>query len=179
MHGVLTIATVVISTLAVVPHVRAETDPFEGTWKLNVEKSKYNAGTPPRSEVRTYEAIVDSTKRQPFDSAQGAPKTNVQGAGERLTVHGVAADGGVVEWGYTVRFDGKYYPITGAGPGGADTIAVKRVSARKVEATLANGGKPIETASREVSEDGKTMTAKAWIVGANGPPIFIIVYDKQ
>jgi len=61
------------------------------------------------------------------------------------------------------------------------------VSARKVEATLAKGGKAIETASREVSEDGKTMTAKAWSVGSNpstalrasGPPTFVIVYDKQ
>jgi len=30
-----------------------------------------------------------------------------------------------------------------------------------------------------VSQDGKTMTATARTAGANGPPLFVIVYDKQ
>lgn len=149
-----------------------QSDPFAGTWKLNLAKSKYNGGAPPKSELRTY--LPGSTKRRP-----GSPSLEAQGDSETLTVHGIAADGSPVEWGYTVRFDGKYYPITGAGPGGADAIAVKRINARTVEATLAKGGKAIQTASRVVSDDGKTMTATARIVGAGGPPLFVIVYDKQ
>jgi hypothetical protein len=172
MKRVIALSTVMVLGLAAGLSVSAplglaqdkHSDPFAGTWKLNIAKSKYNAGTPPKSEVRTYEAVGEPVR---------------QAQGEKLTVHGVAADGSAVEWGYTVRFDGKYYPITGAAPGGADAIAVKRVSARKVEATLAKTGKPIETANRVVSDDGRTMTATAWIVGASGPPIFVIVYDKQ
>jgi len=149
---------VLVLTLAASAHVWAQGDPFAGTWKLNLAKSKYYSATPPKSEVRTYE---------------------VQGDGEKLTVNGVAADGSRVSWGYSVRFDGKDYPITGAGPNGADAIAVRRVNARKVEATLKKGGKVMETASRTVSEDGKTMTATAKTAGPNGTPLFVIVYDKQ
>jgi len=177
---VATVAGVVIA-LAAGMSVRGQTDPFAGTWKLNVAKSKYNAGTPPKSEVRTYEASFDSAQGKqgkPTQQAHGEPFA-ARSEGEKLTVHGVAADGSPVEWGYAVRFDGKYYPITGAGPGGADAIAVRRINPRKVEATLAKGGKAVETASRVVSEDGKTMTATARRVGASGPPLFVIVYDKQ
>ena len=167
-----------------------QSDPFAGTWKLNLAKSKYNAGTPPKSEVRTYEVVPSdpSAKLRVSNPAESEGRRyETQGDGEKLTVHGVAADGSPVEWGYTVRFDGKYYPITGNGPGGADAIAVKRINASRVEATLAKGGKAIETASRIVSEDGKTMTATAWVLDAtpsatlrtSGQPIFVIVYDKQ
>ena len=123
---------VIAATIMVVfalPAVAAD-DPFAGTWKLNVAKSKYSVGTPPKSEMRSYEA---------------------QGDGEKLSVSGVAADGSLVTWGYTVRFDGKPYPITGSGPGGADAIAVKRVNPRRVEATMLKGGKAIEAASRRVA----------------------------
>ncbi len=158
MKRIFAIGGVVVLALAASGQIRAQNDPFAGTWKLNLAKSKYNAGTPPKSEMRTYEA---------------------QGDGEKLSVTGVAADGSRVVWGYTVRFDGKPYPITGSGPGGADAIAVKRVNARRVEATMLKGGKVIETASREVSQDGKTMTATASVAGENRPPLFVIVYDKQ
>ncbi len=153
--------SVVVLALAGARQMRAQSkqsDPFAGTWKLNLAKSKYGGGKPPKGELRTYERKDE---------------------GEKLTVNGVAADGSPVAWGYTVRFDGKYYPITGSGPDGADEIAVERVNARTVRASLKKNGKVIQTASRVVSEDGKTMTATARIVGAKGPPLFVIVYDKQ
>ena len=158
MKRVFAIGSVLVLALAAAGPMRAQSDAFAGTWKLNLAKSKYNAGTPPKSEVRTYEATGDS---------------------EKLTVNGISADGSRVTWGYTVRFDGKYYAITGSGPGGSDAIAVKRVNARRVEASLQKDGKAFQTANRVVSQDGKTMTATARVAGANGPPLFVIVYDKQ
>jgi len=158
MKRMLAIGSAVVLTLAAMGVARAQSDAFAGTWKLNLAKSKYHAGTPPKSEVRTYE---------------------VQGDGEKLTVNGVASDGSRVGWGYSVRFDGKDYPITGSGANGADAIAVRRVNARTVEARLKKGGKIMETASRTVSEDGKTMTATARTVGPDGKLLFVIVYDKQ
>jgi hypothetical protein len=158
MKRIFAIGSVLVLALAAAGATRAQSDPFAGTWKLNLAKSQYNAGTPPKSEVRTYE---------------------VTGDGEKLTVNGIGADGSRVAWGYTVRFDGKYYPITGSGPGGADAIAVKRVNARTVEASLQKDGKAFQTANRVVSQDGKTMTATARTAGADGPPLFVIVYDKQ
>ena len=158
MKRIVAIGSVVALAWAAAGQARAQSDPFAGTWKLNLAKSKYYGGTPPKSEVRTYE---------------------VQGEGEKLTVNGVAADGSRVSWGYSVRFDGKDYPITGSGPGGADAIAVRHVNARTVEAILKKNGKIMETAGRVVSEDGKTMTARAKTAGPNGTPLFEIVYDKQ
>src|SRR4030095_5826562 len=39
----------VVSVLAIAQSVHAQGDPNVGTWKLNLAKSKYNAGSPPKS----------------------------------------------------------------------------------------------------------------------------------
>ena len=36
----------------------AQIDPYVGTWKLNLAKSKYNAGQPPKSSTVVVEADV-------------------------------------------------------------------------------------------------------------------------
>jgi hypothetical protein len=50
----------------------AQTNPAVGTWKLNVEKSKYNPGPAPKSLTRTLETQGDNVKYT-FDgvSAEG------------------------------------------------------------------------------------------------------------
>ena len=40
----------------------AQTDPFIGTWKLNLAKSKYSPGPPPKSQTATYDAAGDGVK---------------------------------------------------------------------------------------------------------------------
>lgn len=156
MKRVFAICGVVVLGLAAAGRARGQSDPAVGTWRLNVAKSKYNAGPAPRSEVRSYVMQGDSVK---------------------CTVHNVAADGSRVEWGYTARLDGEDSPITGKGP--ADTIAAKRTSATTVEAILKKGGKVVEKANRVVSADGKTMTARAYKAGGDATPIFVSVYDRQ
>jgi hypothetical protein len=158
MKRLFAIGSVIILALAAAGQVRAQSDPGVGTWKVSLAKSKYNARTAPRSEVRTYV---------------------MQGDAVKLTVNGVAADGSRVAWGYTARLDGKDYPITGSGPAGADAIAATQANASTVEATMKKGGKAIETATRTVSSDGKTMTVTAYKVGDRTTPLFVTVYDKQ
>jgi len=158
MKRLFAIGSVIILALAAAGQVRAQSDPGVGTWKVNLAKSKYNARTAPRSEVRTYV---------------------MQGDAVKLTVNGVAADGSRVAWGYTARLDGKDYPITGSGPAGADAIAATQANASTVDATMKKGGKAIETATRTVSSDGKTMTATAYKIGDRTTPLFVTVYDKQ
>src|ERR1700719_2935791 len=98
----------------------AQSNPLVGTWKLNLEKSKFNPGPAPKSLTRNVEA---------------------NGDGVKYTFDGVAADGSAISYGFAVSFDGKDNPITGSMPSGADTVAAKRTSDNSFEATLKKDGK--------------------------------------
>src|SRR5215211_7014872 len=93
------LATSVIATAA------AQTpDPIQGTWTLNVAKSKYTPGPAPRSETRTY------------DMSGGVMKAS-------NTV--VNATGKSTAGTWTLVYDSKYRPVTG--DENADSLQVKRV----------------------------------------------------
>jgi hypothetical protein len=110
-------------------------NPRIGTWKLNVEKSKYSPGPAPQS---------------------GTMKIEASGEGEKATTEGVNAAGTATMTQYTAQYDGKDYPITGSQ--NADTVSLKRIDARTMERTDKKGEKVVATSTRVVSEDGKTMT---------------------
>ena len=138
----------------------AQANPFVGTWKLNVAKSKFDPGPAPKSQTRTVVA---------------------QGDGATYTFDGVAADGKSFSYTFTVKYDGKDYPVTGTGmPGGADTIAIKLVGTNKGEATEKKGGKEVGKAEAEVSKDGKVTTVKLKGKTLDGKEFHSeAVYDKQ
>src|SRR5437868_13660374 len=85
---------------------RAEDNPLLGKWKLNVEKSKFTPATAtPKSQTRTVEADGDSVK---------------------YSFEVVSADGKAGAYSFTVKYDGKFYPISGTGaPYGADEISIR------------------------------------------------------
>jgi hypothetical protein len=65
-------------------------------------------------------------------------------------------------------------------PGGADTIAIKRVGTNKAEATLKKGGKEVGKAEAEVSKDGRVSTVKSKGKTSDGKDYHAeAVYDKQ
>jgi hypothetical protein len=65
-------------------------------------------------------------------------------------------------------------------PGGADTIALKRVDANTVEGTAKLKGKVMTTTRYVISADGKTRTVTATGTTADGKPAKnVIVYDRQ
>jgi len=137
----------------------AQSNPAVGTWKLNLEKSKYNPGPAPKSLTRTLEAQGDNVK---------------------YSFEGVSAEGTAVAYSFTMTFDGKDYPITGSMPGGADAISIKRVDANNFESTLKKAGKVVGTAKSETSKDGKITTVT--VEGTNGDGLATsstAVYDKQ
>ena len=153
----------VVVTLGVVlgaglGHVSAQaSNPRLGTWKLNLEKSKYNPGPAPQSNTTTIEASSD---------------------GETATTKGVNAAGTATGTQYTAQYDGKDYPITGSQ--NADTVALKRIDARTIERTDKKGEKVVATSSRVVSEDGKTMTVTTTGTNAQGQAMNnVTVWDKQ
>jgi hypothetical protein len=129
-----------------------------GTWKLNLAKSKYDAGSAPKSLTRTVES---------------------QGEQVKYTFEGVAADGKAIAYTFTVSYDGKDYPITGSGaPGGADTITIKRVNPSSYQSVLKKAGQPVLTTTAEVSKDGKTTTLTQHSISGTGPTN-TLVFDKQ
>ncbi len=134
-------------------------DPLIGTWKLNVEKSTYSPGPPPKSLTVKIEAVEN---------------------GEKVTADGVRADGQPIRVEYTAKYDGKDYPIKGSAMG-ADTVSLKRIDASTTERTdKAKDGKVVYTLTRKVSSDGKMMTATGKGTNPQGQAVNnVAVVEKQ
>ena len=96
-------------------------DPRIGTWKLNVEKSKYSPGPAPQSVM---------------------VKVEPAGQGEKTTTDFVNADGTRTTTEYTANFDGKNSPLTGS-QFGADMVSLKRINAQTTERTDKKGDKVV------------------------------------
>jgi hypothetical protein len=131
------ILAVLVVVLAAGSVVLAQSDPFVGTWKLNVAASKFDPGPAPQSQTRTWD-----------------PSGSVN-------ITGVNAAGKTTGYSYTIKGDGKDYPTGGAIPNGSDTISSKKVSANEVKATFTKAGKQVESTTFTVSKDGKTLVIVA------------------
>ena len=133
-------------------------DPFVGTWRLNVAKSKYSPGSPPKSQTTTYQAA---------------------GQGYKVSVRSEPASGPVQEWSYTTNLDGKDSPVTGNNPN-ADMQAVKRIDANTLESVNKKGGKVTTTQRNVVSADGKTRTVTTTGMDGQGQKVNnVAVFEKQ
>src|ERR1039457_3127090 len=108
-----------------------------GTWKLNIEKSKYTpAPMPVKSLTVTREASDGGVKQ---------------------TTTGEQADGTAINASYTAKYDGKEVPVTGNAP--YDTIAVKQVNANTLTDERKKTGGPYKATGRTViSNGGKTRS---------------------
>ena len=128
-----------------------------GTWKLNLAKSKYQPGQAPKSITLVYEAA---------------------GAGMKVTVDSVPADGPAIHYAVTANYDGKDVPVVG-NPN-ADMVARTRVNATTTKLVNKKDGKILSTATLVVSADGKTLTITTTGKDAKGQTIdSVAVYDKQ
>lgn len=145
----------IVVVLAAGSLLLAQDNPFMGTWKLNIAKSKYDPGPAPQSQTRTWDA-----------------------AG-MVMVTGVNAAGKPTSYGYPIKGDGKEYPTTGAVPNTADMISTKKIDANTFEANFTKAGKHVETATFKVSNGGKTLTIMA--KGATDAGAFnnVLVWDKE
>jgi hypothetical protein len=142
--------------LAVSSALSAQSDPSVGTWKLNAAKSKYSLGPMPKEQTVTIEAAGDETK---------------------VTVKGIGADGSPIDLSYSYKLDGKDYPMSGSQD--FDSVALKR-NGTTVEGVRKKAGKQVQTYSRVVSKDGKTMTVMVKGTNAKGQTINnVSVYEKQ
>ncbi|MEK7404344.1 MAG: hypothetical protein AAB225_04480 [Acidobacteriota bacterium] len=112
-------------------------DPLLGTWKLNLEKSKYGARPAPKSSIATFAAQ--------------------EGGMIKYTADAVDAKGEAMHMEWSAKLDGKDYPVIGSPM--ADTVVGKRINARTMEWTVKKEGKVAVTGKSVISRDGKTLTA--------------------
>src|SRR5688500_18864477 len=124
-----------VLTVSVLGSAQAK-DPFVGTWSLNIAKSTYNPGPPPKSMTVTYEAA---------------------GQGYKVSVKTELTSVQTHQWSYTSDLDGKDARLSGNNPN-VDTIAAKRIDANTIEMVNKKGGKVTTTQRNVISADGKTRT---------------------
>jgi hypothetical protein len=154
---VVSVACLGLIALLISP-VSAQIDSQVGIWKLNVAKSKYSPGPAPKSATTTIEAA---------------------GAGTKVSVDQMRADGTATQWGFSADYDGKDNPMTGNNPD-ADMIARTRVDANTIQSISKKDGKVTTTQTSKVSADGKTRTVTTKGMNAAGKKVDnVAVYDKQ
>lgn len=157
-------ATAVIG-LALAGTTQGQPDPFTGTWKLNVAKSKMQPATASQRETLVLTVVGDE---------------------ETLVTDAVTSAGEPEVMKYTARYDGKIYP-------GTTTISGKTVQVQKMNVVLHKidtrtrervgmaDGKVTFRARRVLSEDGKTLTSTILSVDDKGKEIVreIRVFERQ
>jgi hypothetical protein len=158
MKRIALVLAVLVAALVVAQGVVAQNVPTAGTWKLNVEKSKFGKIKTVKSLTRTAEA---------------------DGDGVKVSYEGEFADGSPLNFMFSAKYDGKDYAVTGEGkPFDTDTIALKRLDAKTVESTLKKDGTIVAKVKSAVSKDGKTTTIT--YTDAQGKSTGDVgVYDKQ
>lgn len=153
--------TLALATLAITTSVAAfGADNSLGTWKLNVEKSKY---TPAPFPVKSITAV-----REAADN------------GVKVTNTGERADGSKVDATYTAKYDGSDAAVSGQGSP-YDSVSLKQVNANTFSYEAKNSANKYHARGKiTVSPDGKTLTFKAKGMNAEGKPMSVtLVYDKQ
>ena len=139
----------------------AQSDPFIGVWKVNPEKSTYEAGRPPRSFVRSYE-----------DRGGGTVL---------LTVESVSAAGAASRLFLVYKRDGKPYPESTTGARAVRMIAVRAVDNFTEEVAVV-GAVPGTAGGNTlvVSRDRKTLTQIMKGTAPDGRPYTnVVVYERQ
>lgn len=120
---------------------------------LAIAKSTFVAGSAPKE--RTF--VIQATDN-----------------GIEARVTGTEADGTPVNFNYTAKLDGKFYPVTGRGP--ADSVSFGRVSAHRLDTTQKTGTKVEANGIFALSRDGRVLTLT--FKGPHGEPSNVLVFEK-
>lgn len=152
-----TIASFMLLAAMFVAGTAFAADPIVGTWKLNVEKSKFSSGHELKDGTRVYsEADGVYTLEQKVTRADG----------KEMSARTQYSDGKDMK--------------QGDANSAADTTHAKKVSARTWDFELRRDGKVVGHVHRVVSADGKTLTVHntgAQLSGVTGDDT--LVFDKQ
>jgi len=132
-------------------------DVFTGNWKVNLAKSKYDPGPPPKGPN--------------YSKLEAIP------GGLKFTNDGVNAEGQPTHSEWSGKFDGKDNPVKG--DAARDTAALKKIDDYTFEITNKKDGKVVGVIRAVFSKDGKTRTQTGQ--GTNSKGIKTnntVVYEK-
>ncbi|HYR45198.1 MAG TPA: hypothetical protein VER98_19350 [Terriglobia bacterium] len=143
-------------------------NPIIGTWRLNLEKSKFESGSPPKQQTRQY------SQRRDGLIVANIWSTNAQG-NPSFTQTVSKYDG--KEYGQYNQTTLETFQATGTQTG--NTQAFVMVDAYTVDITNKVDGRVATTSRRTVSEDGKTMTHVVKGTNAQDKPYTnVLVFDR-
>jgi hypothetical protein len=145
------VALMGLAVVALPQSAFAQSSPLIGAWKLNLEKSKFSPGPPPRSATLNYTQDGQNIKN---------------------TTQGIDAQGNPTAGVLMHIYDGQPHPSTG---GNADASAYTRLDANTLIFTRLKAGKLVAVGTAVLSQDGKTLTVTTTGGAAQG----IAVYEKQ
>jgi hypothetical protein len=136
----------------------AQSSSLIGSWKLNLDKSKFSPGTAPRSITLIYEQDGQ----------------NIRNIGQITDAKGNSVTGVNIH-----IYDGQPHPSTGDPD--YDATAYTRVDANTIIFTRLKAGKLIATGTLVVSQDGKTLSVTITGSGTSGGGATpgTAVFDKQ
>jgi hypothetical protein len=132
-------------------------DPFEGTWKLNLAKSKYNPGPAfLKSSIFNVEARDN---------------------GQKCVYDEVDTDGKATHGQYAAKYDGKDYSVVGEPY--FDAISVRRSDANTLNFLWKKGGNVGLSEHAVVSKNNKIWTDTLKWKDAKGQEFTaVLIYDK-
>ncbi len=129
---------------------------FSGTWKLNLDKSRYGNLRKPVA------VIVTINHQDPAFSYSGSV---------------VDADGDLRNFEFSGAIDGKSYPASRNS--GQGTVILRWTTSNTfTEVFTSADGRWVETITRSLSRNGRTLTQRTRLRGPNGQVTWTEVYDK-
>jgi hypothetical protein len=129
---------------------RPRCDCWIGTWKLDLEKSKFTPGMAPHGVTLTYKAMP---------------------GGLQATLNGIDMNGAPFHISFSGKYDGTAEPATGSPA--FDAVSVRRVDCRIIEITFTRGGNPATANRTVISKDCKEMTVTATGTGDQGSAVYV------
>ena len=148
------------SVLLVLAGLQAQTLPLEGTWRVNLEKSKFSPGPAPKSQTLRWERV------------QGGWRFTV----DQVNAKGVASKAETME-----KDDGSEAPVKSTTDSPNKTTRyLKRIDDRTYEDGDRVNGKPTITRRLVISPDGKTLTITMKGTNLEGQTVNnVVVYEKS
>ena len=136
----------------------AATDPFNGTWNLNVQKSKYARGACPKRMTIWMETVGDGVHYRSETTYANGRSSSSQ---------------------YTADYSGPAAMVRGAS-GLMAPVSLKRLDSRRVVASYVRALGVVATSRRVVSENGRVMTITTTSRDHDGKAVTNVgVYDKS
>ena len=136
-----------------------QSSPLVGTWKVNLEKSKFDPGPPPKSQTIRWEPIA---------------------GGFKFTTDGVNQKGETTHSETMEKTDGSEATVQRSDKRTNQTRGLKRLDDHTYEDFDKVDGKPTMSRRLVISPDGKTLTVTASGTNEQGQAVKgVAVYEKQ